>query len=112
MTAGQAQAVFQLEQICAADRNAVEIISAPNEGDPAKLFLDISLKIGAMQTGPAGLRFKDRERFAIRIPSEFPFEKPAVWVRHERFAGFPHIQWKRYLCLYQAATEWNPGDGM
>jgi integrative and conjugative element protein (TIGR02256 family) len=32
---------------------------------------------------------------------------------HHRFAGFPHVNWKSSLCLYQApATEWDPSDGM
>jgi integrative and conjugative element protein (TIGR02256 family) len=112
ITPGQSQALFQVEQICAANRNAVEIVAIQQNGDAAQLSFDISVKIGPVPKGTGGVRFKDRERFHIRIPAEFPFEKPSVWVRHERFAGVPHVQWKRYLCLYQAATEWNPSDGM
>ena len=47
------------------------------------------------------------------MPADFPYQLPATWTRHLRFAGLPHVQWKRHLCLYQApATEWNVNDGM
>ena len=40
-------------------------------------------------------------------------QKPELCVQHTRFAGSPHVQWSRHLCLYQAPqTEWNPEDGI
>ncbi len=60
-----------------------------------------------------GIKLRQREWFDISVPAKFPFKPPSAWVRHERWAGAPHVQWKRSLCLYVAtAVEWNPSDGM
>ncbi|MER6415274.1 hypothetical protein ABT383_32555 [Streptomyces humidus] len=33
--------------------------------------------------------------------------------RHTLFAGTPHVNWGRHLCLHRStATEWDPADGM
>jgi len=60
-----------------------------------------------------GIRLRPRERFVISVPKGFPFNKPETWTTHTRFAGHPHVQWKRQLCLYQSpATEWDVSDGI
>ena len=77
------------------------------------LVVLVTVDCTAIEPAPGGLRIRDRERFEIRIPPEFPFAKPEVWVGHTRWAGAPHVQWSRYLCLYLApAVEWNPSAGM
>jgi len=77
------------------------------------LSVGISLDCSAKTFLEGGVRLKRREWFTLAIPADFPYQLPGVWTRHTRFAGMPHVQWKRWLCLYQApATEWNVNDGM
>src|SRR6202040_3872889 len=66
----------------------------------------------AIPRASGGLPLRERETFYLAIPPQFPLNKPEVWVGHARFAGKPHVQWVHHLCLYQAASEWNPSDGM
>ena len=46
------------------------------------------------------------------IPASFPFTRPAVRVRHDRFAGLPYVLFGRQICLYHSDADWNPADGM
>ncbi len=66
-----------------------------------------------MPKAAGGLPLRQRERIELKIPPDFPFRRPAFWTTHKRFAGFPHVQWSRYLCLYRSTeTEWIASDGM
>ncbi|MEA3211687.1 MAG: hypothetical protein QOE70_4744 [Chthoniobacter sp.] len=113
MTGGQELALEQLRQISAADPYAVEIIDVqPPEAQGGSLRVTLSLHCGRLERAADGLDIRERERFLLRVPPHFPEQKPEVEATHERFAGHPHVFWKRYLCLYQAPeTEWNPADG-
>ncbi len=56
---------------------------------------------------------RPRERLTIGVPGRFPFAIPFVRTPHTRWAGTPHVQWGRQLCLYiSPSAEWNPSDGM
>ena len=56
---------------------------------------------------------RPRERLTIGVPEQFPFAIPFVRTLHVRWAGTPHVQWGRLLCLYVSpSAEWNPADGM
>jgi proteasome lid subunit RPN8/RPN11 len=49
----------------------------------------------------------------VLVGLEFPFSPPTLWFQHKRFAGTPHVQWGRFVCLYQSVeVEWKPADGM
>lgn len=73
----------------------------------------ISLDTSGLECGPDGIEVRPRERFEVVVPPGFPFEAPWVWSVHRRWAGTPHVQWGRHLCLYLApSVEWNPADGM
>lgn len=75
--------------------------------------VDFSFSCGDFEKAEGGLPLRPRERFNILVAPDFPFTPPPLWTAHTRFAGLPHVQWKRHLCLYQSpATEWDPGDGM
>jgi integrative and conjugative element protein (TIGR02256 family) len=112
MTDGQRLALEQLREIESASAGAFGIVSV-QETDPGWVHVDFSLSCSDMNRLEGGLPLRPRERFNIVVAPDFPFTRPAVWTTHTRFAGFPHVQWKRHLCLYQApATEWDPGDGM
>lgn len=110
MTEGQALAVRQIEKIAQASNGSIEILSVQEN---ATVEIEISLYCGNIKRETEGIPLYDRERFIIDIYSDFPFRIPSVATRHMRFAGYPHVQWLRHLCLYQAPqTEWNPSDGM
>lgn len=73
----------------------------------------ISLDTRGIPASNGGIRVRARERFNIIVGSDFPYKHPSVMVHHRRWAGTPHVQWGRVLCLYAApAVEWNPADGM
>ncbi len=66
-----------------------------------------------MPKAAGGLPLRPRERIELRVSPDFPFWPPAFWATHRRFAGFSHVQWTRYLCLYRSTeTEWIAADGI
>ena len=113
MTDGQSSALWQLREIAAASPGCVEIenVSGPTEKS-SWVWLTVSIRIGAIPRADGGLPLRERETFQIGVHPDFPLYAPLIWVGHARFAGQPHVQWTRHLCLFQAATEWNPSDGM
>jgi integrative and conjugative element protein (TIGR02256 family) len=114
MTQGQQLALQQMLEIQAADPHAFEVVNQrlPGEAD-SRLTVEVSLSCDALPTAPDGLPLRSREPFLITVPADFPFALPTVGTPHERFAYWPHVFWKRILCLYQApSTEWDPADGV
>lgn len=111
MTPGQARAVRELNRLQAADPDGFQIVETPCVVKGLLRAL-ISLRLGPMEAREGGLDLREREEFVLTVPSDFPFDQPILKVRHLRFAGFPHVIWSKKLCLYQAALEWNPSDGL
>lgn len=111
MTPGQQRALRELALIQSADPDALDIIGKPKEVAPW-VTVGFSFRIGLVETREGGLELREREHFFLSIPEDFPFDKPSLWVDHDRFAGFPHVCWKTSLCLYQSPIEWNPSDGL
>ena len=113
LTAGQHSALNDLKSI--EQRGAfLEIIEVtePKE-DKGLLLVEISLSFEGVFPSSDGIPLRQRERFYTLIPSGYPFRYPHVFVLHQRWATWPHVQWTRFPCLYQAPdTEWNPTDGM
>lgn len=114
MTNGQELAIEQLEAIENASNGALEILSKGYfGGDSEWTRVDISIDCSSFARKAGGLRLRARERLYLLIPQDFPFEIPEAITVHTRFGEFPHVQWKHYLCLYQApSTEWDPSAGM
>lgn len=113
MTPSQELALEQLRRI-AESGDALEIVDVlePTE-ELASLRVVVSLYCKDMPRVSAGLPIRDRERVTIWIGPGFPYAVPSVMVDHVRFAGYPHVNWSRLLCLYQAPqTEWSPSGGM
>lgn len=111
---GQELALRQLRSIELASPLGLEIvdIGEPTTENP-RMWARISLDCAGITSEPSGIRLRERERISLGIDPDFPFESPATWVRHGRWAGTPHVQWRRFLCLYAApAIEWNPAGGM
>lgn len=111
---GQGQALDQLEDIAeraSEDFAILEAVDPREDGASAKIEVSISTK--HLDRTDGGLPLRARERLAIYVPSAFPLDVPRVYATHKRFAGFPHVQWANFLCLYQAPEiEWVPSDGM
>lgn len=114
MSPGQQLAVEQLQAIREADSALFEIVETlPPSKERPLLRVTIALSCKGLQRAPGGLPLREREKFVLLIPPDFPFSIPHVWVPHQRFAGKPHVQWKSHLCIYQAPqTEWDSADGM
>lgn len=114
MTPGQELAVEQLRAIQEADPNAFEVVTTrPPSPESPCLTVVISLSCRGIECVPGGLSLREREQFMVLIPPSFPFSVPHAWTAHDRFAGRPHVQWRRHLCIYQAPqTEWDAADGM
>ena len=114
MTNGQEQALGEIREIEAARKDTFSIVAVKEPTKPNDtLCLDISLRTTDIDCIPEGIALRARQRFLVRIPPDFPFVRPEVYTPHARFTGRPHVQWGRYLCLYQAPDiEWDPSDGM
>lgn len=112
MSDGQAQALSEVREMEAAAPEALSLVTTPAKMNEL-LRLDLSLRTASLKRASQGLPLRGRERFAVLVPTDFPFDRPTVWTPHTRFSGHPHVQWSRYLCLYQAPdVEWDPADGM
>lgn len=112
LSRGQELAREQLAEIAERSQGALEILAEPSLTEKGLLDISIAIATRCYRT-PAGLAFRDRERLLIRVSSGFPFQSPTLWFTHRRFAGAAHIQWGRYICLYQSVeAEWRPADGM
>ncbi len=113
ITAGQESALRDLESV-AREGDALEVIkvTGPQE-EGESLLVEIALSFKGLPQTSDGIPLRQRERFFVFVPAGYPLRYPHVWVPHQRWADWPHVQWTRHLCLYQAPeTEWNPVDGM
>lgn len=113
-SSGQEQALEELRNVAVAAGDMFSVDEIVDLDHPAGyLVAAVTFSCEALVRKAGGLPLEDRELLEILIPRNFPFEPPHVRARHDRFAGFPHVNWNRWLCLYQApTTEWNAGDGM
>lgn len=111
MTPGQERAVKELKRIQLSEPERFELLSDPEIVNHWLVFV-VSLRLGFMEMCNGGLDLREREDFILKVPPDFPFEKPAIRVTHKRFARFPHVIWRKSLCLYQSIIEWNPADGL
>lgn len=111
MTSGQQRALRELQRMCAAQPNDIAAITEPTEPN-GRLVVVVSIRIGAIDTCDGGLALREREEFTLSVPPDFPFERPSLSVAHDRFAGFPHVIWSHWICLYRQAADWNPRGGL
>lgn len=114
ITEGQRWALSQLQDISDASDHQFEVATVREAAESgSRLVVEVSVDCLGYRKVPGGLPIRPRERFAISIPAEFPLDRPELSSIHKRFAGFPHVQWGRHICLYQASdSEWQPDDGM
>ncbi|MFJ1610224.1 ThiF family adenylyltransferase [Streptomyces sp. NPDC088253] len=112
LTEGQQLALDQLHRIAQASGGTV---SATHVAVTADEYAEVRVSVGCanLPRTEDGLRLRSVEAVTLLIPPNFPFAAPSVRTRHTRFAGAPHVNWTRHLCLYRStATEWDPADGM
>lgn len=115
MTEGQRLAIEQMHDVeRESEGDSFTVHSTnPTSGPSGNVLVEFTVLCRDLRSVPTGISFRDRERFSALIPPSYPFVPPSLWVSHDRFAGFPHVQWKHHLCLYASPdTEWNPSDGM
>lgn len=112
MSPGQTRAFRELQRLHAADPDGFEIIATELTEKSRSLYVTLSLRLGPMENREGGLSLREREEFTLLVSPDFPFEYPSLYVTHDRFAGFPHVIWSTWLCLYQSKVEWNPADGL
>lgn len=114
MTEGQRLALDQLRDLVSAPGGAIQLTAGPRmANDAGGIGAEISLDCANTPAAAGGVRLRSRERFFVVIPPRFPFDMPAIYVPHSRWAGIPHVQWGFHLCLYAApSVEWVPADGM
>ncbi|SDP80589.1 E2 family protein A [Streptomyces sp. cf386] len=114
LTEGQQLALDQLHRIVQASHGAVAATHvAATANRPGYVEARISVGCANLPRTEGGLRLRSVEAVTLLIPPDFPFRAPSVRTRHTRFAGAPHVNWGRHLCLYRStATEWDPADGM
>jgi hypothetical protein len=116
MTEGQQLALRQLHDMVAARPTVIEIeivnVTAPTRRRDADRPVPGPGR-GRARYRWGAVRVRSRERFIIEVDVRFPYAPPSVWLSHRRWAGTPHVNWGRYVCLYAApSVEWQPGDGM
>lgn len=109
---GRTLAHDQLAEIAERSAGSLEILAESQTSGHDFLRVDLSIATrGYRRSG--GLAFRDRERLFVLVPPEFPFRPPLLFFSHLRFAGTPHVQWGRHVCLFQSVeAEWRPADGM
>lgn len=113
-SAGQVWAFEQLSEIAARSNGSLEIVEVH---EPTKegfsLIATVSILCNGYPRVEGGIPYRPREKLVIDIPSAFPLKVPSLSFTHDRYAGYPHVQWGHSICLYQSTeTEWQPEDGM
>jgi molybdopterin/thiamine biosynthesis adenylyltransferase/proteasome lid subunit RPN8/RPN11 len=111
---GQLQALNELTRIIKVSHGGLGMA-----GDPDLIERGAWLRVGLWLDGTGtfsgetgGRDLGSLEPLTLYIPAQFPFQYPAVHVRHRRFAGLPHVDWGHSICLYASANDWDPGEGM
>jgi integrative and conjugative element protein (TIGR02256 family) len=109
-TFDQQKAQAELEQLAEASGG---LFSVDDQGCWNGSWLaEIIINCQGLRPAEGGLQLEPTERFTVSVPQDYPYAYPQIVVQHDRFAGQPHVQWGRYICLYAAANDWNSRRGM
>jgi hypothetical protein len=113
LSEGHRLAIEQLDQV-AHESNGALIVRGDQFVPDEYGFIQVPIDLDCsdIEQRPGGLKLQRREPAVLLISADFPFSDPLVIVPHRRFAGAPHVQWGNLICLYQAAAQWTPQDGM
>lgn len=112
MEPGWSWALAQLRHLEIVSEGRFELVEFETFGDGDYLSIEVSLSTSHIKT-TEGIQLRARERFFVCLARDFPLSHPCVLVDHDRFAGLPHVQKRKQICLYRSvATEWNPSAGI
>ena len=104
-------AADQIRETAEVSEGSVQILA--NEPKPNGWHaFKISIRFDGLERVEGGLRVRARELFWVFVPPTFPFDYPGVVTPHVRFSCFPHVLWRRELCLYRSSADWYPEEGM
>ncbi len=107
-----------------AQRIAVEEVkSFTNSSNQIKLIneaecngcveFNIEINTRGFYRRPGGLAVQLHERVTVLLGGGYPAVPPFAFVKHIRWAGFPHVIRGNRLCIYlDPGTEWDPTQGM
>lgn len=109
---GQRRALEQLRAIAERSQGGVQLDETTLDISSPTLQVGVSIDCSAIPRANAGIRLRGRERVVISIGEGFPYDMPSVTASHNRWAGTPHVQWGRAMCLYQAVSDWDVQAGM
>lgn len=112
LTPGHRQALAELERIAACNGALTVKLSAAEPDEHKWLGVDIELDCTNTPAENGGVQLQEKERITVDIPADFPFRPPIALTHNPELATQPHVQWGVAICLYQSATDWDPGDGM
>ncbi len=73
---------------------------------------EVSVDCSTIERADVGIELRGRERIVISVGDGFPYDMPSGTASHDRWAGAPHVQWGRSMCLYQARSDWDVQAGM
>jgi proteasome lid subunit RPN8/RPN11 len=107
-TAGQLQALHELERIIAISDGALKQVAT--EMVPEGLAIALVFDFTGCPTG--GVPLTACEEIVIAISADYPFVAPVAFVEHARFEDLPHVQWGRHICLYGSPNDWDPDRGI
>lgn len=110
LTEAQQVAVEQVMQFTSTSRQ-IRLLAKCEENECVVICLEI--KTSCFTQRADGLEVFPRERVIVVIARDYPATPPLVRVKHQRWAGFPHVLLGTRLCIYlDPGTEWNPAYGM
>lgn len=101
----------QIQEIADTSEGTLQILDKRPDIN-GRIQFSISIRFDGLDRVDGGLRVRAREPFLVIVPPTFPFHYPILITPHVRFAGFPHVQWRRQICLYASSADWRPEDGM
>lgn len=111
---GQEKALAQLHRIESIEGSPLKVLKVRNILDTSDwLQVNIAVDCRQFERKDGGLVLNDSESFKLYIHRDFPWIVPDLYTAHARFRGFPHVQWRRHLCVYLSVeTQWDPSRGM
>lgn len=117
MNDGQRKAIDQIREIAESSNGAIEllrVIEPKKSNDSA--WAEISISCEGFEYADKGLKLRDRERFYLSIPINFPYAAPSIFGPDDRFALREHVTWVSHgviLCIYYSSDhQWQPELGM
>ena len=110
MSAAGEHALAELRSLAGGDWLRIE--GEPRDRPGATVEVDVSIGTPPPLHPSDAWDVRAREDFTLIVPPDYPFAAPHIVARHSRWAGAPHVQWGRAICLYATTDDWNPQDGL